>query len=185
MKSFVFFFATLSLFAYSVIADETRPDVWGPTTNSVQMSIQMIESNDYLQSNQPVILKVKFRNLSSNKPFSTIIPLDREADPNFSFLINTPSGTNIFLSKDSAEPHSGSAGYINVAPGQTRELEFNLSRLYKFDELGTYEIVARRWMDTGVSSNEPPVGSKSQSVKIFSGCLLVSNPLKVTLIQAR
>jgi len=172
------------LFFLVIVADVHAAD-WGPATNNAQISIQLSESNNYIESNQPVILKVKFRNLSSNKSFSVIVPLDTESDPDFSFLINTPSGTKISLIKDGKEPYLGSAGYINVGPSQTKELEFNLSRLCKFNELGAYEIIARRWIITGVSSNEPPLGSNSNSLKIFSGCLLISNPLKVTIIPAK
>jgi hypothetical protein len=165
---FVIFFA---LFALVAVADDTHADDWGPATNNAQMSIQLNGDKNHLASNQPVVLQMRFRTLSTNNAFWFVSVLDTERDPGFSFLINSPSGKEIFLDGKKNLPSFGSGRAINVSPNQIKELEFDLSRLCKFDEFGTYKIIAKKSIITGMSSKE-----------VLTGCWLTSNPLNITIV---
>jgi hypothetical protein len=126
---------------------------------------------------------MRFRNLSTNETFFLIVARDTERDPGFSFLIKSPSGKEISLDAKTNQPYFGSASDIYVGPNQIKELEFNLSRLCKCDESGTYKIIAKREIIiTGVSSKEPPLTSNSQPIRFITGCWLTSNPLNITIV---
>jgi hypothetical protein len=172
-----------SLLFFLVIAADTHADDWGPATNNAQMSIQLGGNKHSIASNQPVVLQMRFQNLSTNETFFFIVARDTERDPSFSFLINSPSGKEISLDAKTNEPYFGSASDIYMGPNQIKELEFNLSLLCKFDESGTYEIIAKREIIiTGVSSKEPSLTSNSQPIRFITGCWLTSNPLNITIV---
>jgi hypothetical protein len=175
-----------TLLFFSVIAADTHADDWGPATNNAQMSIQLYGDEHSIASNQPVVLQMRFRNVSTNKGFYFISEVDTERDPGFSFLINSPSGKNISIHGTTNQPYFGSGRLINVGTNQIRELEFNLSRLCTFDEFGTYNIAATRSIITGMISNEMsnarPLTPNSKPIKILTGCWLTSNPLNITIV---
>lgn len=60
---------------------------------------------------------------------------------------------------------SGSGGQIAITPNQIQEFEFNLSHLCKFDEIGTYKIIAKKRLFPSIDDR----------------CEMVSNPLNVVI----
>jgi hypothetical protein len=66
----------------------------------------------------------------------------------------------------------GVSGKYDLArPGQSTEITFDLSKLCKFDEDGTYEIIAGK---NGLGPRE-----KKRKINFFK---VISNPLKVTVV---
>jgi hypothetical protein len=103
-----------------------------------------------LETNGPVELVLRFRNLSTNGFHFGIFyeshggKLVARFSPGFECVVTTPSTNEIKL--DLTEPvGSWSRGRaINILPNPNRigETGLSLSHVFKFDEVGTYKIVA-------------------------------------------
>src|SRR5205823_1579090 len=96
-----------------------------------------------------------------------------EADPSFSFIVVSPAGEDV--SPKAPQINLSSSGdFIRLDPGQSTEVKFNLSQFCKFEEMGSYRIVAKRLI-----SYWP-----GKSNKVRNGFQLVSNPLSVSIFSA-
>lgn len=132
-------------------------------SNHLEMSISLSNGVTNVPVNQPVVLRITFKNTSTNEIFSIYNSVREEEGEGYSFAITTPSGTNETVLTG---PLHGSAAMITVGPGETREREFNLSRLYGFHETGVYRVVAKYKNLNGAPYFEA-----------------VSNPLEVNVIK--
>jgi len=163
MKAYLYSLAACALLlAWHVNAADANTNEWGTLTNNIQMSISLEDRKEEIKPNQPVMLLIHFRNVSSNEIFQ-IYSIDE--DSQFSFMVISPSGKDV--SPTMKGPPSGSGQFIRIDPNRTTEMEISLSRLCKFDEIGKYKIVAKRWVDS-ITTRKP--------------CLLVSNSLNVSVI---
>lgn len=123
-----------------VYADQTG-DVWGPVTNNLQMAISL--SGGEIETNQPCILSIRYRNISTNETFWIYEVNGTVYDSTYSFKVISPSGVDI--SPDMSKVHSSDSGEIHwLGPRQTVTIKFNLSAFCRFDETGIYKIVAKR-----------------------------------------
>lgn len=141
--------------------DEARK--WGEVTNHVKMSISLNAQDTKVAANKPVVLRIVFKNLSTNEAFAIYNSIRQESDEAFSFVVTTPSGT--IKSILTGPSHSGAI--IPIPPGETWQREFNLSRLYDFREFGVYKVVAKY--------------KNSYGSRYFE---VVSNPLGVNIVKA-
>jgi DNA-binding beta-propeller fold protein YncE len=155
----------LVLAAWQTFADDLKTNDWGAVTNNAQMSISLTGGGNEIKTNEPVRLLIRFRNISTNETIAIFRPNAIETDPTFSFIVVSPSGKDV--SPSSPKIFVGSGGVLPIDPNQTVELEFNLSDLCKFDEVGTYKIIAKK----GVGSRD--------GKKLF---VVVSNPLYATIV---
>lgn len=155
-------FAMLAV--WQAFADDVKTNEWGAITNNVQMSINLKGDRKEIKSNQPFRLLIFIRNVSTNEAFNVHYTYVNDYD--LSFVVIAPSGKDIspIFPKDRV---FGSGAFIFVPPGQIKRFGFNLSFLCKFDEVGTYKIIAKQ------------KGYWSKSQKDLT---IVSNPLCVTVV---
>jgi hypothetical protein len=141
MKTLLTYLLTfVTLFVWQVYADGMKTNDWGAVTNNFQMSISLKGDKSEITNNQPCILLVRYKNVSTNE---TLNVYEAEHDPSYSFTVISPSGKDI--SQDIKKFHpSDSGGYIPVRPNQSVKFEFNLSYLYDLHEVGTYKVIAKK-----------------------------------------
>lgn len=164
MKKYFYCSLITVLVTWQIFADDLKTNQWGVVTNNVQMSISLTDRGKEIKSSQPVKLLIRFRNISTNETFLVGRENAIENDPGYSWVVISPSGKDI---SPKPQIHTGSGGAIPLVPNQFIEFEFNLSRLCKFDELGTYKIVTKKsiW--------------SPENQKLFT---VVSTPLYVTVV---
>ena len=163
MKQYVFFIVTITLLSIQqTIADASKIDEWGIVTNNIQMSIMLKDKAHEIHTNQAVIMVIRFKNTSTNESFIMYWMQSIKGDPSISFTITTPSGKDISPKIDSNP--TGSAYFRRITPNEIVDMEIDMSRRCKFDEVGKYKITARRPLES-VSDRKPFV--------------VVSNPLYV------
>jgi hypothetical protein len=164
MKNAFYLISLVAGLAFNGVAAETGATEWGPVTNNVQMSISLLQGRGSTTTNghgpllfpgkeengrksstetsgESVVLLVKLRNLSTNQTFAFYQAgeLERSSAPGFD--VTLPSGKPVTIRP--TEPMHSSGGFIRVRPGQTLDLHFDLTRFCKFNDVGTYTIVAK------------------------------------------
>jgi hypothetical protein len=127
-----------------VSADDIKTNEWGVITNNVQMSISLKDDGAQIKTNKSLSLLIRIKNTSTNEAVFLYNALALNADPliGVSCAVISPSGKDI-----SPKPRMfwhGSGGHIILPPNQINEFEFSLSQLCKFDEIGTYKIIAKK-----------------------------------------
>jgi hypothetical protein len=125
-----------------VLAGDTETIEWGAVTNNFQMSISLKCGGHEIKTNEPVVLLIKYRNVSTNETiivFNHIVPA---MDATYSFVVISPSGKDI--SPNIPKSLTGSGGNYPISPNQTREFDVDLSQFCKFDELGAYKIISKK-----------------------------------------
>jgi hypothetical protein len=147
------------------LADDGPENEWGPATNDLQMSIGLRNGVHTITNGQPCILSVRFKNLSKSKLLEVEKMRWMEGDHTYSFTVIDPSGKDI-APKANHEPFGGSADVIEIPPGQTRGVEFNLTAVCKISTTGNYRVIAKKvmWSFEGKGPFQ-----------------VVSNPLKITI----
>jgi hypothetical protein len=166
MKKYLYSFAMFTVLTVcQAFADHLKTNEWGAVTNNFQMSINFKGEKNEIKTNQPLCLLIYYKNVSTNQTFRVYRANAIECDPGYSFVVISPSGKDISSNTEKIAP-SESGGFVSMVPSQIIECEFNLSRLYKFDEIGTYNIIVKKaiW------------SPKSQ--KVFT---VISNPLNVVV----
>ena len=91
-----------------------------------------------------------------------------EDDPGFSVEVKAPSGRALLRARGLSV--LGSGRLVRLPKDRIEQFVFHLNQIYNFDEIGTYQIVARR---------------KVASVKPKQPFEVVSNPLEVTIVSER
>ena len=137
---------------------------WGPPTNHLQMSIGLKGDETRISTNQPIKLLIRLRNLSTDETFHFYRANASERSPHFSFSLTAPSGKDI--SPKPRDFFHGSGHFIDVEPGQVKEMELDLSLLSKFDEVGIYKIIAKYDMWSPRANTSLKVVSNELSISI-------------------
>lgn len=146
------------------LANDPNANVWGAATNDFQMSINPNDDQHEFKTNQTCTLLIRYRNISTNDTFW--VYERTEWDPNYAFQVVSPSGKDISPDMENI-PHGDSGAVRHVGPGQIIEIKFNLSKLLRFDQIGTYRITAK---NKGI-----------WSVEKHTQFRVVSNPLIITV----
>jgi hypothetical protein len=154
-----------------IAADRSGTNAWGPETNGLQMSISLKGGEKQLNRNQGIRLLIRLRSLSTSDTFDFYLQGEHERSSAFSFQVISPSGKDV--SPRVPENMRWSGGTVPVYPGRITEVDFNLSRFGTFDELGTYTVLGRCFLDHLV---DLPLGR----VKMVQ---VVSNPLEVSIVS--
>jgi hypothetical protein len=167
MKKQFCYSIVVALAVWQVFADDPKTHEWGAVTNNFQMSINLKGDKNEITTNQPCILLIRYRNVSTNEMFRVFEANGTVYDPSYSFVVISPSGKDI--SPDMKKVRSGDSwANHEVGPNQTVEIEFNLTYLCKLNEVGTYKIIAKKGQMWSVARD-----------KEFT---VVSNPLNVLVI---
>jgi hypothetical protein len=138
MKKHLFFILAFTIMtSWQALAEE-----WGTVTNNLQMSISLTSGENEIITNQPVVLLVRYKNISTNETITIYNDAAISRDATYSFVVTSPSGKD--LSPNLPKSINGSGGIYPLSPNQTQEFKVNLSQLCKFDELGIYRIIANK-----------------------------------------
>jgi hypothetical protein len=125
-----------------VFAENLKSNDLGATANNFQMTISLEGGEHQIKAGQPYSLVIRYNNISTNETFAIYEVNGTVADPNYSFVVTSPSGKDV--SPDMTKIHRPFSGVFRYAPpGQIIEIKFNLSNYCKLDEVGTYKIVAK------------------------------------------
>ena len=166
MKKYLYYSTMLAmLIVRQVFADTLQTNEWGAINNNIQMSVSLKSGVNEIKTNQAVLLVIRFKNVSTNETFRIYQANAIEYDRGYSWVVISPSGNDISPNMEKI-PASESGGFIRLSPNQIKELEFNFSHLCKFDEIGTYKIVAKKTLLS--PENQKPV-------------TVVSNPLNIVI----
>lgn len=139
MKHFPFY---LSLLATCFgAAGNLKADDWGELTNNFKMSIRLETIKAEIQTNQPCVLLIRYKNVSTNETF-WVYENGTEYDPAYSFTVISPSGKDISPDMNRFKPCDATA-VRHVGPNQILQIKFNLSLLCKFNEEGNYKVIAK------------------------------------------
>lgn len=148
-----------------VFAGITGSGDWGSATNNIELRIGLDGGERQIKTNQSFQLLIHIRNTSTNSPFYFLSPLAIFNGEPFTFEVISPSAKDIAPAPPKVE--RGSAEVITVRPNQDYKCNFNLGYLCKFNEVGTYKILAK--MNVGMV----------KSKKIWA----ISNPLFVIVVS--
>jgi hypothetical protein len=130
------------LVCYSAFARGPVTTDWGEVTNDARIALVLKGGNVTLKTNQPFTLTIRVQNLSSNQTLSIYRTGLVELDPRYAFRVLAPSGKDV--SPVPPKEYSGSGVFVQIPPGQTRDFDFELRKICKFDEVGIYNVSARR-----------------------------------------
>lgn len=166
------YFIILTTFIFSATFASAFREEWSAATNDVQISLSL-NGSQQIKTNMPVIVSLKIWNASTNE--TSYFYYWGGADVSFSYKIISPSGKRPPRNKKTI--FAGFAvGPYPIRPGEIKEFKINLSRLYRFDEVGIYKIIASTTMSrTTGSSTKHKTFEEERSFKI------VSNPLNITV----
>ena len=154
------------LFAWNGFVGTLQASDWGATTNNIQMSVALKNGTNGVKAEQPIVLLIRYRNASTNQVCRIYRSNEIEYDPGYTWSVISPSGND--LSPNPEKIHaSESGGFIRLPPNQIVGLEFDLSQICRFDEIGTYKIVAKKEIFS-------PEAKKPVTV--------ISNPLNIVVV---
>jgi hypothetical protein len=152
----------------------------------VELSRPMKDDEPTFRKSEPVELTVTITNMSTNETYYASTGVLIEVDARFLCQIITPSGKRLSPAGD----HSLNRNQIPVVldPNETRThtWEYNVSRIYTFDEIGTYTITISRVLDWPGGKKEtftvtyPDGGTQDFTMDAF--ITVVSNPLFIKII---
>lgn len=162
------FFSQLDLW---VMAGDATTNHWGTVTNQVQLSIA-VKNAGPIVTNQPVTLLVQVRNLSTHRQFALFRGLAEHTNPvsGVGLTVISPAG-KVVRPPPNRNREGGSGQMLSLEPKQTVEFSFGLSNIFRFEEVGTYEITARKVVCTASPFGKDPfeVVSGSLSFSVVSG----------------
>ena len=166
MKKRLLLCSILSLiFAPDLLAQDIKANEWGAITNNIQMSIRIKTNGDIIKTNQPTSFFLCIKNVSTNETLRIHEWASEMTDAGDLFHIIAPSGRDV-SPKPAIAPH-GSGRFVPIGPCQTHVREFDANYVCKFNELGTYTIVAKE--DLGDASHPCWVISNKLLVSVVAG----------------
>jgi hypothetical protein len=170
MKSHSYYTSILVAFSLArALSAPAGTNDWGAVTNGAQMSISLKEGENGIKIHQPVVVKIRLRNLSVDETFHFNLAKENGQSWPFRFQVISPSGEQ---SANASEAY-GRGRFVDVSPKQTKEFEFDLSRTCKFDQAGTYQVIAKLTVDYNWAV-------KAEALK---GAEVVSNPVYVSVLS--
>ena len=144
-------------------AGETQHGEWGAETNGIRMSIELDESCRTNPANHEVVLLCRLNNVTTNQTFEIYESNKIEFGDSYSFEYVLPSGKKL---TPPAMPGAGSGGFLHIEPQKTKQFQFNLQKLFRFDEAGTYQITAKRLMVSPTTGKPFKVVSNSLKIEL-------------------
>jgi hypothetical protein len=143
---------------WRAFADDMQTNDWGVTNCGARMLIALKEINKEIKTNQPVNLVMCITNISD----SVLYLLDISIAADFSFVITSPSNQDVSPKISSGDIYVSRTVQRYIAPNGSINYSFDLRSVCNFNEIGTYEVVAKR--------------------KLLGDCELVSNPLDIKVV---
>jgi len=153
-------------------------DEWGNATNGVQALLVLRDDKSRIGTNDSIVVSLKVKNTLTNETFCFYFWGSPEAS--FSYSIISPSGIPV-PRNESFVPVGFGTGPRWIASNQTTEYEINLSKLYKFNEIGTYKIIGKIKME----SKSTMLAHGEQTFDESKAFEVISNPLSVTTVAIK
>jgi hypothetical protein len=170
MNKCIYYYLSVALLGvWQSLADVTQTNDWGPATNSLQMSIRIEGDKAQIKVGQPVKLLIRYKNVSTNETFTLYEFEGVVDDASYSFIIRSPSG--MYLTSDYKVQEPASGAVHGLGPGEIFETRFDIGKLYKFDQVGTYRIIAKK--------------AEMWSPSKHQAFIVVSNPLDVKFVPSQ
>jgi len=170
---FLLFFIVVVM---QTFASDSSTNDWGAVTNNLQMSVMLGDNKAEIRAGQSLGLIVRIKNVSTNETFHLIEIGQLIDDMNYSFTIVFPSGKSVSPERPKAQ--IGSDVGSNIGSSEIYEREFDLNKLCRLDEIGTYKITVQRMMQGAVGTEE--VRGNVVTVKTFT---VTSNPIYVHIVR--
>jgi hypothetical protein len=174
MNQVFLYYFLLNLVVCRAYAGAAGTNDWGLATNDLQMSISLEGGSPALKTGQSVSLLFRYKNVSTNQLFGVYKTLGTVDDSSYSFIVSAPSGKNVSPKRMTEESASGS--FIAMDPGQIIEIHFDGARLFKFDEVGTYKITAKKVMWSEAKKQQFELVSNTLEVKVLPNESSGGNP---------
>lgn len=129
-------------------------------TNAVRMTIHLIGGGSTVETDQPFTLQICITNESTNRIIFVVIPMADSEDSGFFFSVISPTGNDIAKKRKPPLIDKGGNAVI-LKPGRWKAIEFDPTRICKFNRLGTYSITVRRQVlvqpdDRGIEITSKP-----------------------------
>ncbi len=156
------FAALIALACWPLSGGEPPPKKWGPVTNDARISLVLKGGGAGIKTNQAFLLSISVQNLSTNETLCVYSTWPPELDPRCSFRVLSPSGKDVSPAVPMVYGGSGTSSLI--PRNETKEFDFDLTKLCKFTEIGTYGIVVNR--EIWRLSNRPPFIARSASLPL-------------------
>jgi len=121
---------------------------WGSVAEGIQMSLALAEPERIIGTNDAVKVLVRFRNVTSDARFMFRIDTEFADSPTLRFSVVLPNGkaTSPVPHIDVNNPFRG-RWLAFVEPGQAKEFTATLSGLCRFDQPGSYSVIATQTVD--------------------------------------
>lgn len=169
-NKFIYFIAAAIILQTQVFANDAKTYEWGALTNKVQMSISLANNTNRIKIGESIRLLIQLRNTSTNEIFGGFNSL--VGSRGLSFEIINPSNRDVspIYTKDYDVFSSGA--YFSIPPNQTKSFKYDLDALcksgflQKFDQVGTYKIIAMR-KGHFVGTNQAPFTITSNQLNIM------------------
>jgi hypothetical protein len=168
MKTYIYYLIFFTGILLKCAATEgIGTNAWGPINSNLQMSISVKGGTNEIKTNQPLILLVRIRNLSTNENYYYERYGDGLVDSVTNFVVTSPSGKDILPLYLSISRHP--ARFETVLAGKTLEYDFVLTFEYKFDELGVYKIIANKTLTLPGSNESVTVTAAPLFITVLPG----------------
>jgi len=136
------FFVMVALVASRALGDSPVTNEWGAISNGVQMSISFDGKKREIKTNEEFQLLVSIKNLGTTNAWSYLGGMaNSELGNGLHCVVISPSGKDV---SPSVKFRGEAFGFINCPPGGGESFKFNLSRICRLDEMGTYKIIAQK-----------------------------------------
>ena len=141
LKTFLITFFLGMAFVISGYGDDSKPVQWGPVTNGIRMAISLEPSRSAFTTNDAIVLSILYTNTSPTNAVYWWTAWPIEVDPDYSFLVETPSGVPQLV--DFPGPVDTSGMIVNLQAGKSAAFTFDLGKRFQLAAAGKYTITAR------------------------------------------
>src|SRR5207245_634415 len=119
MKSYSYYASIFVAFTIArALGASSGTNDWGAVTNGAQMSLSLKEGEKGIKTHEPVVVKIRLRNLSASETFHFNLAKENAQSWPFRFQVISPSGQQ----SEKASEAYGRGRFVEVGPEQTREL---------------------------------------------------------------
>lgn len=139
-------------------ADETNTAAWGPKVGNLQMFVRLKDGGSEIETNQPIELLVRVKNLSTNKSVVLTEWMGAEIFETTSLSpILTVSGREQHYEIRVDGSFSGTIDPRVAPPNGYYEYEFNIGRLKDPKTKSVYKIVTKRMVGANLVVTSNPL----------------------------
>jgi hypothetical protein len=148
--------------SWQLFANDTITNQWGAISCDVQMSLQLVASENQVKTNEPIIVSIQIQNVSNE----IVYFVETDVTKDYYFNITSPSGKDLSTKEPTLNDNPiESRSSHQLKPGEDCKFQFDLRSILGLRESGSYKIIAKRNM---------PFPYKHD-------CVVISNPLNIVV----